>query len=68
VIKHKGFTGKTTLKEKWYGTDYNVMPLDAAEGGQMERWNSCLKGTSEWKDLLYLPLQNPFIPTDFTIR
>mmetsp|Transcript_656 Transcript_656/g.751 ORF Transcript_656/g.751 Transcript_656/m.751 type:complete len:612 (-) Transcript_656:104-1939(-) len=68
VIKHKGFSGKTTLKEKWYGTDYNVMPLDAAKGGQIEKWNVCLEGTSEWKDSLYLPLQNPFIPTDFTIR
>jgi len=23
AVKHKGFAGKTALKEKWYQTEYN---------------------------------------------
>jgi hypothetical protein len=34
---------------------------------QIDRWTKCLKGESEWADLVFLPLQNPFVPTDFTI-
>jgi Middle or third domain of peptidase_M16 len=60
-----GFTGKTTLKEKWYGTEYNEFPL--VKDTQIDRWTKCLKGESEWADLVFLPLQNPFVPTDFTI-
>ena len=34
----------------------------------MDRWTKCLGGDSEWTDLVFLPLQNPFVPTDFTIK
>lgn len=60
-----GFTGKTTLKEKWYGTEYNEFPL--LKDTQIDRWTKCLRGESEWTDSVFLPLQNPFVPTDFTI-
>jgi hypothetical protein len=53
------------MKEKWYGTEYNVFPL--VKDTQIDRWTKCLKGESEWADSLHLPLQNPFVPTDFTI-
>jgi Middle or third domain of peptidase_M16 len=66
VIINSGFTGKTTLKEKWYGTEYNEFPL--AKDTQIDRWRKCLQGESEWADLVFLPLQNPFVPTDFTIK
>jgi hypothetical protein len=61
-----GFTGKTSLKEKWYGTEYNIAPFDRAK--QVERWTRCVQGDSEFKDSVSLPLKNPFVPTDFTIR
>ena len=35
---------------------------------QMSRWIKCLEGVSEWAPSLFLPLRNPFIPTDFSIR
>ena len=74
VLKNKGFTGKTTLKEKWYGTEYNEKTLDSKE--QLQRWSACLRDETssihindhEWKKLVYLPQKNPFVPTDFAIR
>ena len=63
---HSGFTGKTNLKEEWYGTEYNIAPFDSVT--QTERWTGCLQGDSEYKDRVSLPLMNPFVPTDFTIR
>lgn len=65
-LRHLGFTGKTILKEKWYGTEYNIAPFDSVT--QTERWTRCLQGDSEYKDRVSLPLMNPFVPTDFTIR
>ena len=74
VLKNKGFTGKTTLKEKWYGTEYNEKTLESKE--QLQRWSACLRGETssihindhEWNKLVYLPQKNPFVPTDFEIR
>ena len=54
------------MKEKWYGTEYNIAPFDRAT--QIDRWTRCVQGDSEFKDSVSLPLKNPFVPTDFTIR
>ena len=61
-----GFAGITTMKEKWYGTDYNICSLDNVS--QIDRWTTCLQGSSEWAESVFLPLKNPFVPTDFNIR
>lgn len=66
IVKHKGFTGKTALKEHWYGTNYNVRSLDG--DAQVQRWRDALEGKSEWEGQLFLPKENPFFPTDFDIR
>lgn len=66
LLTQIGFAGTTTLKEKWYGTDYNMFPLDKVS--QIDRWTQCLQGTSEWAESVFLPLKNPFVPTDFDIR
>ena len=43
-----------------------MSPLDKVS--QIDRWTACLQGTSEWAESVYLPLKNPFVPTDFNIR
>ena len=43
-----------------------MSPLDKVS--QIDRWTECLHGTSEWAESVYLPLKNPFVPTDFNIR
>ena len=64
-VSHKGFTGKTELKERWYGTEHNKRDYTAA---QLALWDSSLKPGSEWDAMLSLPLPNPFIPTDFDLK
>ena len=43
-----------------------MFPLDKVS--QIDRWTQCLQGTSEWAESVFLPLKNPFVPTDFDIR
>lgn len=64
-VSHKGFAGTTTLKEKWYGTEHNKRDFTAEE---VQKWQACLQPGSEWADALFLPLPNPFIPTDFELK
>jgi len=67
IVSHLGFTGKTTLKERWYGTDYNLQQYSAE---QLLLWEAAMGNDSEsqqqWN--LSLPLPNPFIPTDFSLK
>ena len=39
MVKHKGLTGKTTLSERWYGTQYSIRPFTKHE---MSKWSNCL--------------------------
>ena len=62
----KGFEGKTALKEKWYGTDHNIRPVQEHE---LKLWRENYEGVDiTWKDLVALPKPNPFVPTDFDLR
>jgi secreted Zn-dependent insulinase-like peptidase len=66
TVSHKGFTGKTALKEKWYGTNYNQREYSAE---QLLLWEKALGAAdSEWSALLSLPQPNPFIPTEFALK
>lgn len=66
LVAHRGFTGKTTLKERWYGTDYNKTDYSAP---QLQRWQTAHTFTGGvWEGKLYLPLPNPFLPTDFDLK
>jgi secreted Zn-dependent insulinase-like peptidase len=62
---YKGFSGKTTLQEKWYGTEHNIRNINEAE---LSLWKESFAGQNNWKDLVALPKPNPFIPTDFSLR
>lgn len=62
MVKHKGFQGKTTLEERWYGTQYNLRPFT---GDELSAWNQALHGMI--RSSLHLPTPNPFIATDFTL-
>ena len=65
-VSNKNFSGKTTLKERWYGTEYNCA---AFSPNQMERWCNALSLHDECTDpsALFLPITNPFLPTDFDL-
>lgn len=56
----KAFEGKTDLQEEWYGTEYSVSKISPKF---IEEWNNVSLNPS-----LQLPVENEFIPTDFTIR
>jgi insulysin len=66
-VAHKSFSGKTSLKEKWYGTDYNERPFTTEE---LATWTNSLTQplSEEWTGLIGLPLKNVFIPTDFDLK
>ncbi|KAM8914849.1 nardilysin-like isoform 1-T2 [Spinachia spinachia] len=53
--------GQCPLREKWFGTQYNVEDIQQE---WMERWTGNLKLNSE----LTLPAENKFIATDFTLK
>lgn len=65
TVSHRGFTGKTTLKEKYYGTEHNKLDYSPE---QVKLWAESLQHGGEWMDALALPLPNPFIPTDFALK
>jgi len=65
TVSHRGFSGKTTLKEKYYGTEHNKLDFTPA---QVALWAESLQSGGEWVDALSLPLPNPFIPTDFALK
>jgi len=65
LCSHKGLAGTTTLKERWYESDYSSKKLSDE---QLKRWNSALTESTSWDSLLHLPEINPFVPTDFSIR
>lgn len=79
IVSHLGFSGKTTLKERWYGTDYNLQQYSPE---QLLLWEAAMNNNTNNNDNsnnhndsqqqqqwnLSLPLPNPFIPTDFTLK
>lgn len=64
MVSNKDFTGKTSLKEKWYGTDYNKRDF---EESQLKLWQQSLS-ESEWDAQVALPAPNLFVPTDFSVK
>jgi insulysin len=70
-VSYKGFSGKTSQKERWYGTDYNERSLSET---QLRQWESALAQAKaggldhQWAGLLHLPQPNPFIPTVFDLK
>jgi secreted Zn-dependent insulinase-like peptidase len=63
MVKYKGFQGKTTLEERWYGTQYNSRTFTEEEFGT---WHEAING--KIRSSLHLPVPNPFISTDFTLH
>ena len=65
-VIHNGLAGKTSLKERWYGTPYNYQKMNSSD---LLRWEACVNGGSSGvSSALALPSPNPFIPTDFTVH
>lgn len=60
TVISKAFEGKTDLQEEWYETEYSVSKISPKF---IEEWNNVSLNPS-----LQLPVENEFIPTDFTIR
>uniref|UniRef100_A0A3B4G9W7 Nardilysin convertase n=1 Tax=Pundamilia nyererei TaxID=303518 RepID=A0A3B4G9W7_9CICH len=53
--------GQCPLREKWFGTQYNVEDIQQE---WMEQWTGNLELTAD----LHLPAENKFIATDFTLK
>ena len=62
TVMSKSFEGKAKKKEKWYGTQYNVKPISAA---QLNQWSNCATVSS--LGMAY-PGPNPFIPSEEGLR
>eukprot|EP00571_Detonula_confervacea_P005605 CAMPEP_0172320798 /NCGR_PEP_ID=MMETSP1058-20130122/41458_1 /TAXON_ID=83371 /ORGANISM="Detonula confervacea, Strain CCMP 353" /LENGTH=1146 /DNA_ID=CAMNT_0013036145 /DNA_START=112 /DNA_END=3552 /DNA_ORIENTATION=- len=58
TVFSKTFEGKTSKKEKWYGTEYNVRPIPMST---LMRWQSCVRAGSIG---LAYPRENVFIPSE----
>ena len=64
-IDGKKFEGKTSLKEKWYGTDYDV---DMIDENCLNTWQHVKYNEEKFSGSLYLPDKNDLIATNFDIR
>jgi len=70
-VFNKSFAGRTTERERWYGTEHNKKPFSSE---QLHSWNEALRLAKEhspedpWATLLHLPLPNVFVPTDFSLK
>jgi len=71
TVFNKAFAGRTTEKERWYGTEHNKKPFSSA---QLMLWEEALRMAKDhspddpWTALLHLPLPNVFVPTEFALR
>lgn len=64
MVKHKGLQGATDRTERWYGTAYSLCSITME---QMRLWTQP-EALSVWSSRLHLPMENPFVPTDFRLR
>ncbi|KAM4022595.1 nardilysin [Anomaloglossus baeobatrachus] len=53
--------GKCNMKEKWFGTQYNIEEIDA-------KWKELWASDYPVNPDLHLPAENKFIATDFTLK
>ncbi|XP_069594014.1 nardilysin [Ranitomeya imitator] len=53
--------GKCPMKEKWFGTQYNIEEIDA-------KWKELWASDFPVNPDLHLPAENKFIATDFTLK
>ena len=62
TVFSKTFEGKTSKKEKWYGTEYNVRPIPKST---LMRWQNAVPAVSIG---LAYPRKNIFIPSEKGLR
>lgn len=62
TLVSKTFDGQTTLRERWYGTNYNVKPIPET---MLSSWRDCATPN---KLRLAFPTQNQFIPSEAGLR
>lgn len=62
TVLSKSFAGRTDRKEKWYGTDYRVRPVDSVTLG---KWNNSVRPNKIRVDF---PKPNQFIPSEAGLR
>ena len=69
-VEDKQYSGKTTLTEKWYGTEYNLTNYaDLGSGDTLARWKLAVQGLdTEFASSLYMPRPNDLLPTDFSLK
>jgi len=58
TVTSKSFNGKTSKREKWYGTNYNVRPIPLKT---LTQWQNCAAAST--LDIYY-PSPNLFIPSE----
>jgi len=63
-VVSKTFEGKTSMTEKWYGTNYDISDISPQ---QLLKWANASVLNEEMKQLQY-PARNDLISTDFTLR
>lgn len=66
MICSKDFVNKTSLKEKYYDTDYNHKKFDSIT--QLSMWNDCIQLKSKHNAMLYFPVPNTMIASDFSLK
>ena len=63
-VTSKTFEGKTTFKERWYETEYNIEDLSS---NLCEQWSQATVDCDLAENMLHLPEQNDMIASDFTL-
>ena len=64
-VRHQGLAKESLPEvEKWYGTEYGRQDYSAE---QVALWEEALAGRSSWSKDVALPMQNPFVPSNFDL-
>jgi insulysin len=68
-IQAKELEAQTTEEERWYKTKYSAAPTDEAVLSTFRaKFEGMLAGADAARPDLFLPKENPFIPTNFDIK
>ena len=69
IVEDQRFTGNTNMKEKWYGSNYNICDYNSKGDGKcFEKWSCAFENGGDWTGKVYMPRPNAYLPSDFSLK